>query len=60
MFVQRLFRIFCNLNTRVYNKLERTVPGFNTVMEKVRAEVEAKRARKEEEEKKAAPHKKAG
>ncbi|KAJ0960066.1 hypothetical protein J5N97_000181 [Dioscorea zingiberensis] len=34
--VKRMFRIFSNLSYRVYNKLERTIPGFNVVMQKVR------------------------
>ncbi|KAI3908495.1 hypothetical protein MKX01_009297 [Papaver californicum] len=50
--VKRLFRIFYTLSYRVYNKLERTVPGFSEVMKKVRAESEKKRNEKMAAEKK--------
>lgn len=56
LFQQRLFRIFYNLSYRVYNKLERTIPGFNVVMEKVRADSaarDAQRKAKREAEKRA-------
>lgn len=54
--VLRLFRIFFNLSTRVYSKLERTIPGFDKVMDKVQEDSSARRERrfrKREEEKKA-------
>nr|CAD1822053.1 unnamed protein product [Ananas comosus var. bracteatus] len=54
--VKRLFRIFYNLSYRVYNKLERTIPGFNVVMEKVRTDSaarDAQRKAKREAEKRA-------
>ncbi|KAK9920351.1 hypothetical protein M0R45_028906 [Rubus argutus] len=37
MDVQRLYRIYSNLSTRVYQKMVRTSPGFDKVMEKVQA-----------------------
>ncbi|XP_021289010.1 protein TIC 56, chloroplastic [Herrania umbratica] len=54
--VKRIFRIFCNLSSQVYNKLERTIPGFNTIMEKVQADAvvrDARRKGKREAQKKA-------
>ncbi|KAK9124605.1 hypothetical protein Sjap_014207 [Stephania japonica] len=44
--VMRVFKIFYNLSLQVYNKLEQTIPGFSTVMEKVRADSDARDARK--------------
>ncbi|CAA7392860.1 unnamed protein product [Spirodela intermedia] len=38
--VKRLFRTFYNLSYRVYNKLERSIPGFDVVMERVRSDSE--------------------
>lgn len=46
--VKRLFRTFFNLSTRVYNKMERTIPGFSTIMEKVEADAAARDARRKE------------
>ncbi|XP_072975315.1 protein TIC 56, chloroplastic [Typha angustifolia] len=46
--VKRMFRIFYNLSYRVYNKLDRTIPGFNSVMQKVRADSSARDARRKE------------
>ncbi|KAI3414469.1 GYF_2 domain-containing protein [Psidium guajava] len=46
--VKRMFRIFFNLSTRVYNKLERTIPGFTKIMEKVHADADARDARRKE------------
>lgn len=54
--LQRVFDIFHNLSVKVYNKLERAIPGFSTVMEKVQAESierEARRRGKREAEKRA-------
>lgn len=54
--VQRLFEIFHNLSVQTYNKLERTIPGFSTIMEKVQvdaAERDAKRKAKRAAQKKA-------
>lgn len=48
MGLQSLFRIFYNLSYRVYNKLERTIPGFNVVMQKVQADAEARVARRKQ------------
>ncbi|KAK6943183.1 GYF domain 2 [Dillenia turbinata] len=46
--VLRLFRIFNNLNSQVYNKLEQDIPGFNAIMEKVEADSAAREARRKE------------
>ncbi|KAK9291033.1 hypothetical protein L1049_009217 [Liquidambar formosana] len=46
--VKRMFRIFYNLSTRVYNKMVRTIPGFTTVMEKVDANFAERIARRNE------------
>ncbi|GMH30022.1 hypothetical protein Nepgr_031865 [Nepenthes gracilis] len=54
--VMRMFRIFFNLSVQVYNKLDRTIPGFHEVMDKVQADAaarEAKRREKRAAEKKA-------
>jgi len=45
-FLQRLLNLFIYLSTRVYRKMEQTIPGFNTIMEKVEADVAARRARR--------------
>lgn len=39
-----MFSIFYKLSARVYNKLVRTVPGFDTIMEKVDADAAAREA----------------
>lgn len=44
--VKRMFRIFYKLSYRVANKLEQTIPGFGKVMEKVRADSDARDARR--------------
>ncbi|KAJ7969223.1 protein TIC 56, chloroplastic-like [Quillaja saponaria] len=46
--VKRIFRIFFNLSTRVYNKMDRTIPGFSTVMQKVQDAAAARDARRKE------------
>lgn len=46
--MQSVFRIFYNLSTRVYNKLEQKIPGFNTIMEKVQADAAVREARRKE------------
>ncbi|CAH8330097.1 unnamed protein product [Eruca vesicaria subsp. sativa] len=49
----RLFRIYYNLSVKVGQKLEKTVPGFNTIMEKVQKDYEgrvAKRMKRREQE----------
>ena len=46
--MQKMYRIFRNLSYRVYNKLERTIPGFDKVSEKVRADFAARDARRKE------------
>lgn len=46
--LQRMFRIFFNLSTRVYNKMERTIPGFSKIMDKVQADAAARDARRKE------------
>lgn len=44
--VMRLFEIFHDLSVQVYNKLNRTVPGFGTVMEKVQIDSAARQTRR--------------
>ncbi|KAE8696502.1 Protein TIC 56 [Hibiscus syriacus] len=44
--VKRLFRIFYDLSTQVYDKLHRTVPGFDAIMEKIEADSDARDARR--------------
>lgn len=39
-----MFSIFYKLSARVYNKLVRTVPGFDNIMEKVDADAAAREA----------------
>ena len=46
LYVQRMFDIFYNLSTQVYSKLERTIPGFREVMEKVHPNVAARDAKR--------------
>lgn len=46
--MQRIFRIFYNLSSQVYNKLDRTIPGFKSIMEKVQADAAARDARRKE------------
>ena len=48
MCLQRIFRIFHNLSTRVYNRLEKTIPGFSTIMEKVQADAAARDERRKQ------------
>lgn len=43
---QRLYRIYSNLSTRVYQKMVRTIPGFDKVMEKVQADANARYERR--------------
>ncbi|WOL05570.1 hypothetical protein Cni_G14299 [Canna indica] len=47
--MKSLIRIFSNLSFRVYRKLERTVPGFDKVMEKVQADATAREERLREQ-----------
>ncbi|KAK6125990.1 hypothetical protein DH2020_040298 [Rehmannia glutinosa] len=53
--VMRLFEIFHNLSVQAYNKLERKIPGFSTIMEKVQADaaerVEKRKAKRAAERK---------
>ncbi|KAK4342689.1 hypothetical protein RND71_038505 [Anisodus tanguticus] len=44
--VMRLFEIYHDLSVQVYNKMERTVPGFSTVMEKVQIDSAARQAKR--------------
>ncbi|CAI0424151.1 unnamed protein product [Linum tenue] len=44
--VRRILEIFYNLGSQVYSKLERTIPGFDTVMEKVQTDADARDARR--------------
>ncbi|XP_050382088.1 protein TIC 56, chloroplastic [Argentina anserina] len=46
MDVKRLYRIYSNLCTRVYQKMERSIPGFDKVMEKVEADAMARDQRR--------------
>lgn len=48
LLMQRLFEIFHNLSVQVYSKLERTIPGFSTIMEKVQVDAAAKAAKRKE------------
>lgn len=41
-----MFRIYYNLSVRVGQKLEKTLPGFNTIMEKVQKDYDARIARR--------------
>ncbi|KAG8374449.1 hypothetical protein BUALT_Bualt11G0133100 [Buddleja alternifolia] len=44
--VMRLFEIFHNLSVQTYSKLERTIPGFNKIMEKVQADASERAERR--------------
>lgn len=44
--MQRLFRIYYYLSLKVAEKLESTLPGFNTIMEKVQKDNESRVARR--------------
>ncbi|KAF5471495.1 hypothetical protein F2P56_008283 [Juglans regia] len=44
---KRLYKTFINLSTQVYKKLDRTLPGFRTIMDKVRADSDARATRRE-------------
>ncbi|XP_050212538.1 protein TIC 56, chloroplastic [Mercurialis annua] len=55
--VKRIFRTFYNLSIQVYNKLNRTIPGFDVIMEKVQADSAARDARRKERRE---AHKRAG
>ncbi|CAK9183128.1 unnamed protein product [Ilex paraguariensis] len=44
--VLKLFEIFHNLSVQVYSQLEKTIPGFSTVMEKVQADAAAREAKR--------------
>ncbi|PHT69805.1 Protein TIC 56, chloroplastic [Capsicum annuum] len=44
--VMRLFELIHDLSVQVYNKLNRTVPGFGTVMEKVQIDSAARETRR--------------
>ncbi|KAL1543611.1 Protein TIC 56, chloroplastic [Salvia divinorum] len=53
--VMRLFNIFHNLSVQTYNKLEKTIPGFDQIMVKVQADaaqkVERRKAKRAAEKK---------
>lgn len=49
--LQRLLRLFSNLSARVYSRLERKIPGFDKVVEKVQADAAARRAARLEKRK---------
>lgn len=44
--MQRLFEIFHNLSVQTYQKLEKTIPGFDQIMEKVQADAAQKAERR--------------
>ncbi|XP_047982187.1 protein TIC 56, chloroplastic [Salvia hispanica] len=44
--VMRLFEIFHNLSVQTYQKLEKTIPGFDQIMEKVQADAAQKAERR--------------
>ncbi|KAK1264462.1 hypothetical protein QJS04_geneDACA010656 [Acorus gramineus] len=46
--VQRMYTIFTNLSFRVYKKMQRTIPGFDEIMEKVAEQNEARLERRRE------------
>lgn len=46
--MQRLFEIFHDLSVQVYNKMERTVPGFRKVMENVEIDSAARETKREQ------------
>ncbi|OIT31367.1 PREDICTED: protein TIC 56, chloroplastic [Nicotiana attenuata] len=46
--VMRLFEIFHDLSVQVYNKMERTVPGFRKVMENVEIDSAARETKREQ------------
>ncbi|KAK9668520.1 hypothetical protein RND81_13G066300 [Saponaria officinalis] len=47
--VMRTFKIFFNLSTRVYSRLERMIPGFDKVMKEVDEEESAKNERRQQQ-----------
>lgn len=49
--VKRLYQLFDTLNTRVYKKMERTIPGFDKIMDKVMNEYYDRLAKLEEKKK---------
>ncbi|KAA8517731.1 hypothetical protein F0562_015210 [Nyssa sinensis] len=46
--VLRMFEIFYNLSSQVYNKLDRTIPGFSKVMDKVHTDAAMRDAKRKE------------
>lgn len=46
--LQRILQIFYTLSTRVYNKLQRTIPGIDTIMEKVHVDSASRGARRKQ------------
>lgn len=47
-YLQRLYRVFETLNTWVYNKMERTIPGFDKIVKKVKDDLVARLSRQAE------------
>ncbi|KAG6481433.1 protein TIC 56, chloroplastic-like [Zingiber officinale] len=47
--VKRLYRIFRSLSYRIYSKLDRTIPGFRKIMEKVNVDAAARDQQRKEE-----------
>ncbi|ERN15304.1 hypothetical protein AMTRI_Chr05g60140 [Amborella trichopoda] len=48
--VKRMFRLFHNLTNRVYQKLDRVIPGFKVIMDRVQQDVNEKDKRREEKQ----------
>lgn len=46
--VKRILQIFYTLSTRVYSKLQRTIPGIDTIMEKVHVDSASRGARRKQ------------
>lgn len=49
MSVQRIFDIFHKLTVLTYKKLEKTVPGFRTIVEKAQADAAERKDRRKAE-----------
>lgn len=47
--VQRVFDIFHKLTVLTHKKLERTIPGFRTIVEKAQADAAERRAKRKAE-----------
>lgn len=47
--MQRVFDIFHKLTVLTYKKLERTIPGFRTIVDKAQADAAERRAKRKAE-----------